>query len=72
MDDALLLTSSHREPPPGSRVRDPLGRIWTRWDDPDSDWRPDRRWYPEPNEGDVESWAKLAGDLGPVEWLTDL
>jgi len=53
------LTSSDIPPPPGTIVMDDCGIRWTRDDD---GW-----WLREGScDSDPESWAKIAGNYGPV------
>lgn len=56
------LTTANPEPPPGTIVRDSCAGTWERGDS---------GWTRTDIGSDPESWAKIAGNYGPVtvlEW----
>jgi hypothetical protein len=60
----VILTSTDPQPPPGTVVRDDLGRTWERCDELDGGYW----WRTDTDEG-PESWTKVAGNYGPVTVL---
>lgn len=62
--EPVTLTSSDPEPPPGTIVRDDLGREWILWDKDEGGC-----WLRTDAGDDPESWTKIAGNYGPVTVL---
>jgi len=60
----LAMTSSDRQPPVGTVVRDDCGQRWIN-----SGCYPSA-WMPLDHEDDPESWTKVAGNYGPVTVLS--
>jgi hypothetical protein len=58
------LTSSDPQPPPGTVVRDDLGRTWELSDEDEGG-----MWWRTDADDDPESWTKVAGNYGPVTVL---
>jgi hypothetical protein len=64
--ESAVLTSSDPQPPPGTVVRDDLGRTWELCDEAEGG-----LWWRTDADDDPESWTKIAGNYGPVtvlEW----
>lgn len=61
-----VLTSADPEPPPGTLVRDRWGCEWRRWGKDGND-----LWWRADADDDPESWAKIAGNYGPVTVLEE-
>ena len=59
-----VLTSADPEPPPGTIVRDRLGRTWELADEDEGG-----LWWRTDADDDPESWTKIAGNYGPVTVL---
>jgi hypothetical protein len=59
-----VLTSADPEPPPGTVVRDGLGRTWELSDEDEGG-----LWWRTDDDDDPESWTKIAGNYGPVTVL---
>lgn len=64
-DSACLLTLRDPEPPPGTVVRDCHGDEWRRSDEDL------KLWWQTRVDGDPESWAKIAGNYGPVTVISE-
>lgn len=59
-----VLASAGPEPPPGTIVRDYLGRTWELADEDEGG-----LWWRTDADDDPESWTKIAGNYGPVTVL---
>jgi hypothetical protein len=67
-----MLTSSDPEPPVGTVVRDAYGTLYRRSAPTSSVPGRRRDWFPVEADGsfindDPETWARVAGNQGPVE-----